>query len=63
MIFDCFDLGVLGLAMETNLKVELCINTLENALTAYPSLEGVIIHSDCGARYTSEKYCQDIRLK
>ncbi len=27
-----------------------------NALTAYPSLEGTIIHSDCGSQYTSEIY-------
>lgn len=55
VIFDCFDLGVLGLAMETNMKADLCVHTLENALTAYPSLEGAIIHSDRGAQYTSEK--------
>lgn len=45
-IFDCFDLGVLGLAMGTNMKADLCIQTLENALTAYPALEGAVIHSD-----------------
>ncbi len=55
-IFDCFDLGVLGLAMETNMRADLCVHTLENALTAYPSLEGSIIHSDRGAQYTSEIY-------
>ena len=45
-IFDCFDLSVLGLGMETNMKADLCIHTLENALTAYPALEGAVIHSD-----------------
>ena len=34
--FDCFDLSVLGLSMGTNMKADLCIQTLENALTAYP---------------------------
>ena len=47
-IFQCFDLGVLGLALEMNMKADLCVQTLENALTAYPSLEGAIIHSDRG---------------
>ena len=28
-IFDCFDLGVLGLAMETNMKADLCVHTLD----------------------------------
>ena len=47
-IFDCFDLSVLGLGMETNMKADLCIQTLENALTAYPTLESAVIHSDRG---------------
>ena len=53
VIFDCFDLSVLGLAMETNMKADLCIHTLENALTAYPTLEGAVIHNDRGTQYTS----------
>lgn len=55
-IFDCFDLGVLGLAMETNMKADLCVHTLDHALTAYPTLRGAIIHSDRGTQYTSEIY-------
>ena len=47
--------------METNMKADLCIHTLENALTAYPALEGAIIHSDRGTQYTSESYRQTIR--
>lgn len=60
-IFQCFDLGVLGLALEMNMKADLCVQTLENALTAYPSLEGAIIHSDRGTQYISEVYRQNIR--
>ena len=30
-IFDCFDLTVLGLEMDTNMKATLCEKTLENA--------------------------------
>ena len=60
-IFDCFDVGVLGLAMERNMKADLCVHTLENALTAYPSLKGAIIHSDRGTQYTSEVYRKALR--
>ena len=60
-IFDCFDLGVLGLAMDTSMKADLCVHTLENAATAYPSLKGAILHSDRGAQYTSEAYRQALR--
>ena len=32
VIFDCFDLSVLGIAMSTNMKAELCVQTLDNAM-------------------------------
>ncbi|SDX58998.1 IS3 family transposase [Eubacterium barkeri] len=55
-IFDCFDLSVLGLAMDNNMKAPLCERTLENAYKAYPGLEGAICHSDRGTQYTSNCY-------
>lgn len=60
-IFDCFDLAVLGLSMDTNMKTPLCIRTVENALKAYPTLRGAIIHSDRGSQYTSEAYRETLR--
>ena len=55
-IFDCYDLTVLGLAMDTNMKAALCEQTLDNAVKAYPMLRGAILHSDRGTQYTSELY-------
>ena len=55
-IFDCYDLTVLGLAIDTNMKATLCEQTLDNAVKAYPALRGAIIHSDRGTQYTSELY-------
>ena len=55
-IFDCYDLAVLGLAMDTNMKAALCEQTLDNAVKAYPNLCGAILHSDRGTQYTSELY-------
>ena len=60
-IFDCFDLSVLGLAMETSMKAGLCVHTLDHALTAYPSLRGAIVHSDRGTQYTSETYRKAVK--
>ncbi len=54
--FDCFDLMVLGLAMDTNMKAGLCVKSLENACKSYPLLKGAIIHSDRGSQYTSSLY-------
>ena len=55
-IFDCFDAAVLGLAMDTSMKAALCERTLDNAVRAYPGLQGAMIHSDRGTQYTSETY-------
>lgn len=55
-IFDCYDLAVLGLAIDTNMKATLCVNTLNNAYKAYPKLKDAIIHSDRGTQYTSKEY-------
>ena len=55
-IFDCFDLTVLGLVMDDNMRAELCVRTLDSAAAAYPGLRGAIIHSDRGSQYTSGAY-------
>ncbi len=55
-IFDCFDLTVLGLAMDDNMRAELCVRTLNGAAAAYPGLRGAIVHSDRGSQYTSAAY-------
>ena len=55
-IFDCFNSEVLGIAMADNMRTELCVTTLKNAVMKYPDLEGAIIHSDRGSQYTSAEY-------
>ena len=55
-IFDCFDSEVVGLSMDNNMKADLCVRTLSNAVKAHPQLRGAIIHSDRGSQYTSAKY-------
>ena len=42
--------------MSTNMKAELCVQTLDNAMASYPVLRGTILHSDCSAQYTSDLY-------
>ena len=54
-IFDCFDSGVLGLAMEDNMKATLCEHTLDNAMLAYPDLRGAIIHFGVVLQFFSQK--------
>ena len=61
-IFDCFDVSVLGLAMDDNMRAELCVQTVDNAVRAYPELSGAILHSDRGSQYTSEVFRQELKL-
>ena len=49
VIFDCFDLMPLGIAIEDNMRASLCCHTLENANKSYPDIKGCIIHSDRGS--------------
>jgi len=44
VIFDCFDLNALGIAMADNMRTELCVKTVENACKSYRDMRGAIIH-------------------
>lgn len=55
-IFDCYDSAALGLAMDTNMRAELCVKTVDNAVMRYPELRGALLHSDRGSQYTSQEY-------
>ncbi len=52
-VFDCFECSVVGLAMDTNTKAPLCVQTLENAAKAYSGIRGAVIHSDRGSQYAT----------
>lgn len=60
-IVDCFDLAIMGLSMDTNMKAILCVKTVDNAVKLYPEMRGCIIHSDRGSQYTSEIYRQKLK--
>ena len=61
-IFDCFDLLVCGLAMDTNMKAALCTETVSSALKLHPELKGAVLHSDRGSQYTSDEYRRKIAI-
>lgn len=61
-IFDCFDLLVCGLAMDTNMKAALCTETVSGALKLHPELKGAVLHSDRGSQYTSDEYRRKIAI-
>ena len=51
-IFDCYDGAVVGLAMDDNMRKELCIDAFEQACRRQNAF-GMIFHSDRGSQYTS----------
>lgn len=55
-VVDCYRGEVISLAMDTNMKKELCINAVSDAFELRNPGDGVIIHSDAGSQYTSRKY-------
>ncbi len=54
-VIDCFNGEVLSLIMRSNMKKELCIDTLKAAAVRYP-IRGAILHSDRGSQYTSAEF-------
>ena len=58
-ILDCFNGEILSLIMRSNMRKELCIDTVK-ALRKYP-VSGAILHSDRGSQYTSEAFRETLR--
>lgn len=56
-VLDCFNGEILALAMDDNMKKELCVKTIEQMKEQYGKrLQGMIFHSDRGSQYTSEAF-------
>ena len=57
VVLDCFNGEILALAMDNNMKKELCIRTVSQLQEQYGKrLRGTVFHSDRGSQYTSEAF-------
>ena len=54
-ILDCYNGEIVGLAMDNNMRKELCIQAFENACKSQ-NAKGMILHSDRGSQFTSYDY-------
>ncbi|WP_143810312.1 IS3 family transposase [Paenibacillus sp. MY03] len=54
-VLDCFNGEIVGLAMDDNMRKELCIQAFENACKAR-NARGMIYHSDRGSQFTSHTF-------
>lgn len=56
-VLDCYNGEILSVAMDSNMKKELCIRTVKELEMQYgKKLKGAIFHSDRGSQYTSEAF-------
>jgi len=55
-VLDCYRGEIVSLAMDTNMKKELCIKAISDAYKLRNPGDGVIIDSDAGSQYTSKDY-------
>ena len=59
-IMDCCNGEILALQMRSNMKKELCVDTLNSLANRY-KIKGAILHSDRGSQYTSEAFKSALR--
>ena len=57
---DCFNGEILFLCMDSNMRKELCIDTLKAAAGRFP-IRGAILRSDRGSQYTSVAFRQELK--
>ena len=55
-VMDCFGGEIISLAMDDNMKKELCIKAAKEAYKLRKPKSGFLFHSDAGSQYTSLKY-------
>ena len=61
-VLDCYNGEILSIAMDDNMRKELCIRTVEELKRRYgKKLDGAIFHSDRGSQYTSEAFKEALR--
>ena len=61
-VLDCYNGEILSVAMDSNMKKELCIRTVTELKLQYgKKLNGAIFHSDRGSQYTSDAFRSTLR--
>lgn len=60
-IMDLHDRQIVGWAMDSRMKKELCIGALEQAILRRENPKGVLLHSDRGSQYCSAAYQKRMR--
>ena len=62
-VMDLYSKKIIGYAYGTSMTAELVVKSLENARLNVKSTKGIILHSDLGTQYTSQKFQELISKK
>lgn len=62
-VMDLYSKKIIGYAYGTSMTAELVVKSLENACLNVKSTKDIILHSDLGTQYTSQKFQELIRKK
>ena len=62
-VMDLYSKKIIGYAYGTSMTAELVAKSLENACLNVKSTKGIILHSDLGTQYTSQKFQELIAKK
>ena len=55
-VLDCYDTAIVGFSMQHHMRASLCCDALRDAVNRFSYQNGLILHSDHGAQYTSHEY-------
>ena len=55
-VLDCYDGAIVGFSMQQHMHASLCCDALRDAVNRFGYQDGLILHSDHGAQYTSREY-------
>ncbi len=55
-VLDCFDAGIVGFSMDTNMRTPLCTAAVRDAVSRFGKTAGLILHSDRGSQFTSHLF-------
>ena len=62
-VMDLYSKKIIGYSYGTSMTAELAVKALENACISVKNTEGIILHSDLGTQYTSQKFHDVISKK
>ncbi|WZL71402.1 DDE-type integrase/transposase/recombinase [Defluviitalea saccharophila] len=62
-VMDLYSKKIIGYVYETSMTADLVVKSLENVCLNVKATKGIILHSDLGTQYTSQKFQELVSKK